>query len=64
MRWLVALVAETGIRLAEGAGLLRSDFITKDGILCVGIKPHLAECCSGDTCETDHNLAMGYKSSY
>jgi integrase len=40
MRWLVALVADTGIRLAEGAGLLRSDFITRDGILCVSIKPH------------------------
>ena len=40
IRWLVALVADTGIRLAEGAGLLRSDFINKDGILCVSIKPH------------------------
>ena len=40
MRWLVALVADTGIRLAEGAGLLRSDFINKDGILCVRIRPH------------------------
>ena len=40
MRWLVALVADTGIRLAEGAGLLRSDFVDKDGILCVHIKPH------------------------
>ena len=40
IRWLVALVADTGMRLAEGAGLLRSDFINKDGILCVSIKPH------------------------
>ena len=40
MRWLVALVADTGIRLAEGAGLLRSDFISKDGILCAHIRPH------------------------
>jgi len=40
MRWLVALVADTGIRLAEGAGRLRSDFINKDGILCVRIKPN------------------------
>ena len=39
-RWLVALIADTGMRLAEGAGLLRSDFFEKDGILCVGIKPH------------------------
>ena len=40
MRWLVALVADTGIRLAEGVGILRSDFIDKDGTLCVIIQPH------------------------
>ena len=39
-RWLIALIADTGMRLAEGAGLLRSDFIIKDGIQCVNIKPH------------------------
>ena len=27
LRWLVALVSETGMRLAEGAGLLKSDII-------------------------------------
>ena len=40
LRWLVALVSDTGMRLAEGAGLLRSDFIEKDGVLCVNIRPH------------------------
>ena len=39
-RWLIALIADTGMRLAEGAGLLRSDFFEQDGILCVRIKPH------------------------
>ena len=39
-RWLIALIADTGMRLAEGAGLLRSDFILHDGILCVNIRPH------------------------
>ena len=39
-RWLIALIADTGMRLAEGAGLLRSDFIEQDGILCVDIRPH------------------------
>ena len=39
-RWLIALIADTGIRLGEDAGLLRSDFIQKDGILCVNIRPH------------------------
>ncbi|MDB4053188.1 site-specific integrase [Octadecabacter sp.] len=39
-RWLIALIADTGMRLAEGAGLLRSDFIEKDGILCVNIRPY------------------------
>ncbi len=39
-RWLVALIADTGMRLAEGVGLMRSDCIKQDGILCVNIKPH------------------------
>ena len=39
-RWLVALIADTGMRLAEGAGLLRSDFIEQDGILCVNVRRH------------------------
>jgi integrase len=39
-RWLMALIADTGMRLAEGAGLFRSDFIQKDGILCVNTRPH------------------------
>ncbi len=39
-RWLISLIADTGMRLAEGAGLLRTDFIEKDGILCVNIRPH------------------------
>jgi len=39
-RWLIALIADTGIRLGEGAGLLRSDFVEQDGILCINIRPH------------------------
>jgi integrase len=39
-RWLIALIADTGLRLAEGAGLLRSDFFEQDGILCVNIRSH------------------------
>ena len=39
-RWLIALIADTGMRLAEGAGLLRSDLIDQDGILCVRIRTH------------------------
>jgi integrase len=39
-RWLVALIADTGMRLAEGAGLLRTDFIEQNGILCVNIRPY------------------------
>jgi integrase len=39
-RWLIALIADTGMRLAEGVGLLRSDFIEQDGMLCVNIRPH------------------------
>jgi len=28
---------------------------------CAVCKSNIFECCSGDTCETDHNLAVGYK---
>ena len=34
------MIADTGIQLGEGAGLLRSDFTQRDGILCVKIRPH------------------------
>ncbi|WP_281993536.1 site-specific integrase [Sulfitobacter geojensis] len=41
IRWLVALVSDTGMRLAEAAGLLRDDFETDgDGQLVVNITPH------------------------
>lgn len=41
LRWLVALVSDTGMRLAEAAGLLRDDIQTdEDGQLVVNIAPH------------------------
>lgn len=41
MRWLIALVSDTGMRLAEAAGLSRSDFIDVDGpIPHIRLKPH------------------------
>ncbi|WP_260087121.1 DUF6538 domain-containing protein [Phaeobacter inhibens] len=41
MRWLVALVADTGMRLAEAAGLLREDiFQQEDGRWVASITPH------------------------
>ena len=33
MRWLIALISDTGMRLAEGAGLLKQDFIGLDADL-------------------------------
>ena len=33
MRWLIALISDTGMRLAEGAGLLKRDFIGLDADL-------------------------------
>ena len=30
MRWLIALISDTGMRLAEGAGLLKRDFMGLD----------------------------------
>ena len=32
LRWLVALISDTGMRLAEGAGLLKRDIILDAGI--------------------------------
>lgn len=41
LRWLVALVSDTGMRLAEAAGLAKSDFIADDeGNLHVSVQPH------------------------
>lgn len=30
---------------------------------CIICKSNIFECCSGDTCETDFNLKIGYKRS-
>jgi integrase len=40
LRWLVALVSDTGMRLAEGAGLLKSDIILDADIPQISLKPH------------------------
>ena len=40
LRWLVALVSDTGMRLAEGAGLLKSDIILDSNIPYISLKPH------------------------
>jgi len=40
LRWLVALVSDTGMRLAEGAGLLKSDIILDADIPHISLKAH------------------------
>lgn len=41
LRWLVALVSDTGMRLAEATGLLREDIIREeDGGLFARVRPH------------------------
>ncbi len=41
MRWLVALISDTGMRLAEATGLLREDFVGLDGTSpFIQIKPY------------------------
>lgn len=41
MRWLVALIADTGMRLAEAAGLSRGDFFEdQSGGMTVRVQPH------------------------
>ena len=44
-RWLVALVSDTGMRLAEGAGLLKSDITLDAEIPHINLKPNLPGCC-------------------
>ena len=41
MRWLIALISDTGMRLAEGAGLLKSDVHLDADIPFVRIQKHL-----------------------
>jgi integrase len=40
LRWLVALVSDTGMRLAEGAGLLKGDIILDAETPHISLKPH------------------------
>lgn len=41
IRWLIALISDTGMRLAEAAGLAVSDLILNDPIPHVVIRPHI-----------------------
>ena len=40
MRWLIALVSDTGMRLGEAAGLLKADIKINDSIPHIDLKPH------------------------
>lgn len=40
LRWLIALISDTGMRLAEAAGLMNNDLILDDEIPHVFIQPH------------------------
>jgi integrase len=41
LRWLVALVSDTGMRLAEATGMTRYDFVeAEDGCLFARVQPH------------------------
>jgi len=40
MRWLVALISDTGMRLGEAAGLLKEDIKLDDRIPHIDLKPH------------------------
>ena len=40
MRWLVALISDTGMRLAEAAGLHTDDLHLDDAVPYVEIRPH------------------------
>ena len=40
MRWLIALISDTGMRLGEAAGLLKEDIKLNDHIPHIDLKPH------------------------
>ena len=40
MRWLIALISDTGMRLGEAAGLLKEDFKLDEPIPYIDLKPH------------------------
>ena len=40
MRWLIALISDTGMRLGEAAGLLKEDIKLDDRIPHIDLKPH------------------------
>jgi integrase len=40
LRWLIALISDTGMRLAEAAGLLKADIQLDHDIPHVSLKPH------------------------
>ena len=40
IRWLVALISDTGMRLSEAVGLRQSDFIEVKGVPLIDLKPH------------------------
>jgi integrase len=40
MRWLIALISDTGMRLGEAAGLLKEDIKIDDPIPYIDLKPH------------------------
>ena len=40
MRWLIALISDTGMRLGETAGLLKKDIKVNEPIPHIDLKPH------------------------
>ena len=40
MRWLIALISDSGMRLGEAAGLLKEDIKLNDNIPHIDLKPH------------------------
>jgi len=40
MRWLIALISDTGMRLGEAAGLLKEDIKANEPFPHIDFKPH------------------------
>jgi site-specific recombinase XerD len=65
LRWLVALVSDTGLRLAEAAGLTKDDIVRHDdGSLTVRVREHPADVVDQIGGWQTEGVGHGYGSGY
>ena len=64
MRWLIALISDTGMRLGKAAGLLKEDIKLNDRIPHIDLKPHSWRSIKTKGSQTTHSInqrgSMGF----